>query len=343
MNIAKLLYSTDNFQEKDANDINKLLDYINEKFIKSDTYNILVVENQQKYNEIHQELETINELVSYGRIDEIYNYEVYLDKIGRKNIQNNKTRYSFNYKPIELAYYFFNLIFEQELNYQTVINKVDESRSLYQSGEVEKNELIGLILNLFNSKDKLEYFITNFFNDYKKEEIFISILIKNKKLGLENIYFDDIYKNNFILLRNDINLLINQKIPYLINVSYEYQIINYLSNYNQNDLNDYIQKNLNETTLFEIYIVLNLVHFDNIPYFKNQFNIEYFINFIKTNKIAPYKNNIFNNFEQYFNKIDFSFDENKKIFLKFFELMINKNFKNLVLVVIIIKCIQLIY
>ena len=51
-------------------------------------------------------------------------------------------------------------------------------------------------------------------------------------------------------------------------------------------------KNLNETTLFEIYIVLNFVHYNNIPYLFNQFNIEYFINFIKTNKIAPYKNNI---------------------------------------------------
>ena len=170
MNIAKLLYSTYNF-EKDANYLNKLLDYINEKFIKSDTYNILVVENQQKYNEIHQELETINELVSYGRIDEIYNYEVYLDRIGRARFENKKTRYSFKYEPIELNYYFFNLIFEKEINYQTIINKVDESPSLYND-EGEKNELKEHILKLFTSKDKFEYFISILNNDIK-EEIFI--------------------------------------------------------------------------------------------------------------------------------------------------------------------------
>ena len=325
--IAKLLYLTDNFKE-DANYLNKLLDFIDEKFIKSDTYNRLEVANQQKYNEINQELDTIHELVSYGRINEIYTYEEYLKKTGRASFENNKTRFSFNNNPIELVYYLFNLIFEQEKNYQTIINKVDESPSLYQSGEVEKNNLIELIKKLFNSKDKLEYFITNFIINYKKKRDFLfSILIKNKKLGLENIYFDDIYKNNFILLRNDIYLIKNEKIPYLINVTEVYIITGYLKNYNQSDLNDYIQKNLNETTLFGIYFVLILVHYNNIPY-QVQFNIEYFINFIKTNKIAPYKNNIFNNFEQYFNKIDFSFDENKKIFfLNFFELIINKNFE----------------
>ena len=89
MNIAKLLYSTYNF-EKDANYLNKLLDYINEKFIKSDTYTILEVENQMQYTEIHQELETIKELVSYGRIDEIYNYEVYLDRIEEQDLKIKK-------------------------------------------------------------------------------------------------------------------------------------------------------------------------------------------------------------------------------------------------------------